>query len=1302
MASVTELRDNGSEVTNVATPIVEPLAAQEIFGNKLGRFGDHYNTSPNSHLYRYLVALCGEAGAGSLKKELLLPRLYQSLQSTQYLNLDRLYGDTLALPRLSSEVYSLDPENQTLTATQWDEVRAKDAEYRERCLTWMRAILEGPTPRGLELAGEAATGVECDVVEQYAYLDALQANQPQITNLTTADTGAGGAVTITFAHVTSNVNNRCLFVAVSAAGSHSVSSITYNGVGLTLVKAENPVGRMVELWRLINPPNGSFNVVVTYNSSAVGVATALTFSNVHQTTPTGTARSTSVVGNDLSLKDQFTIIPSNIGEFVIDAFYISNLVTHSSYNQFVISDHLVGASHFLSIGGRAAAYPATAVQWPLVNAGITTSWSGLGVAIKPATLPVMTGVGVTSSRREFVIIPREPTITESERRRIVRLVDQLKPTDTIATINLGNDLRNARQVRNVASSSNKFLVKKLVTGRTDIVWPPIDPNAGYWIQSGVAVEAPTFAFMDRQESVTHITINTVTASSEHMGRHSLHQRSLFANLAKLRDADHYFQAGHARAKSIAPLNIQQGWVNTSRGEAHDTIVANIHYPIGYFALEGINAKQEDVPDQFWSSVEKDAGQNDSLILDFGTSRPANFLTFELTPKPFDFVIEYDDGSGNWLPVIGKDTNRYSLSMLYMPSMENPWAYFDHHFEKVVTQRIRITFTRRGEAWPLPSSVAFPFSVDIRGLRCMNVIADVNDHTPDVGTDILGNSFATAVIEHTPDAVLPINLVKNPRAEQNTNQWTAYYLSGTGLALNRVTGDAPTDVFNATNSATAFEITGAPTSSALLFYSDASQAVPVFAGETLNLSAYVKRVTANVTTISVNARLFDVNGVYFNEVAIPSASATTGLDAWQRLSGSYVVPANTGFVAVEVLVNTNTSTTTARISGVQITKGATLYNYIDPTPLTYWQSQPNPTKNAVEALYFDLRLSAQPGTMDLLDTLSMDDLEGRTQSDVELYYVNGQIVDEIFVDPVYPGSNMQFYYSFDDEGDWDEKLWIPIPRNYICKKGYHSLPSPQVVRYFKIEFSNLPALPYQPVEYPTMPQVTYREFPTWVVEFFNSTVPVELPPTSLEQIEKIIYEPLDLFKKIDDRMGVSFEQMRQDIEKDHTPEIKSQIEQLLGMQIDQTPQTAIESNINYNSVVMWQRDLMMQLDPTHAAARKVTEPRVGQTDTGFNAELGLPAYIPPLQQSVNDLTETAIDKLLPAMWFPRLCRHGYKIVQGSLDSKIAYSVAIRQVAFHRRNYLLANDEPVYIETLDDSVHILNNDFAIGDSAYFIGL
>lgn len=354
MTTVSEIRATGTIVITPQVAMPEPIRAPETLRNKLGRFTEPaYNVTNDSHLFRFLVALCGDAGAGGLKRELLYPRLQQMLESTHFNDLDRLYGNPLALPRLSAELYSVDPRNEALTQEQWRDVKIKDSQYRARCLIWMRAIIEGPTPRGMELAAEAAIGVECTVVERYKYLE-----------------------------------------------------------------------------------------------------------------------------NTLS------------------------------------------------------------------------------------DLPItMSDIGWTDSRREFVIVPRTPTITQADRRRVARLLDKLRPITTVPTVITSSPLRSVVTVADTASSSDNFYVKRLVSGRTDINWPAVNLAEGYWIESNVTKEAPTFAWMDRSESVTFLTVVTAQASTEHVGGFNSTQRQLFGHLKDSPNRFYEYNALKAYAKTFAPISMTGKWIS---------------------------------------------------------------------------------------------------------------------------------------------------------------------------------------------------------------------------------------------------------------------------------------------------------------------------------------------------------------------------------------------------------------------------------------------------------------------------------------------------------------------------------------------------------------------------------------------------------------------------------------------------------------------------------------------------------------------------------------------------------------------
>jgi hypothetical protein len=904
MATVADLRTNGSVFVAPRREITEPINAPEKLD--VTRFDSPaYNLSQDSHLYKLLAAICGDAGALGLKKELLYTRLQQMLASSHFTDLDRLYGDPLALPRISSELYQVDPKNQALTSEQWADVKRKDSTYRSRCLTWMRAIINGPTLEGMRLAGEAATGYECDVYENYVAQE-----------ITAGDTSYGG----------------------------------------------------------------SFSIPI---------------------------------------------------------------------------------------------------------------------------------VGKTSSRSEIVIIPRAPYITDEEERRIIHLTDRLKPAGTLVTIYQNNPTRFERPVTDIASTSDNFNVLRLVTGRSDISWPAVDPAKGYWITYDTE-EAPTYAFMSRTEAVTYLTIHEATATSWHQGSFNQMQRALFGHLTQTADPYLMFDPDKSFAHTFAPIILSVPWVRSSLDK---TLIVNNYYPVGYFAEPNIDQFPIAQPHFFWASREAMPPLQETLTLNLDLMRAVNFIDFEIANKPIDFVIEYYDGT-DWIPVVMNDDFPVTQSTHYQASETNPWGYFEMHFDAVTTDQIRITFTRREDPFPELTSDLFEWSVDLRNLRLMHIIASPDDYEQDSGTDILGNSFVTALTEFIADYT------------------------------------------------------------------------------------------------------------------------------------------------------------------------------IDGDDETYWESQPNPTQDSVEALYFDLRTGLNLGTQAYLDRFEQDELDGRSQSDMEAFFEDGVVIDEVYIDPITPGIDLHLYYSLDDQADWEEKLWVPVPRNYKLHRGFHALPSPTFVKFMKLEFSNLAAAPYNPIEYPSMLPITYRKYPSWVQDYFRGIYTSRVEASgAVHGIDTFKIDPLEFgFRLPTDEFHTSFRE-RTPTELDDT----NDLEEFVASLVENDPtaeglRARVESQIDFNSSVMWQRDLIGQLDSSRSLSRFVQE-----TGTGWASEISPPDDGPPLVQSAANLEPARVEKTVPSMWFPRKCRHTYQLIKAHREQKVAYFAAIREVGFYRRDYQVEFDEPFYIETLDDDDHIEQNEF-----------
>ena len=122
-------------------------------------------------LYQFIQVLCGDGGAGTLKKEIFLQRLSGALDGIYGSDLDYVFGSIRFLSRVSSETYDHDPLTQELTSEKWDEITTKDAQYRDRIRRFFTACGKGGSPEGIREAVVAATSADCQVMESWRYID---------------------------------------------------------------------------------------------------------------------------------------------------------------------------------------------------------------------------------------------------------------------------------------------------------------------------------------------------------------------------------------------------------------------------------------------------------------------------------------------------------------------------------------------------------------------------------------------------------------------------------------------------------------------------------------------------------------------------------------------------------------------------------------------------------------------------------------------------------------------------------------------------------------------------------------------------------------------------------------------------------------------------------------------------------------------------------------------------------------------------------------------------------------------------
>src|ERR1700758_4862035 len=127
-----------------------PFLPMASTGKLLEAFdGDIYDTSTSTNLYKYLDALVGSSGVGSLINQMFFTNLGNALQTIYFNELDYIFGNMNFLARTSAESYPYNPGTDMLTADQWSEVRVKDAWYRARVKDYFKALQLGGTPDGI-------------------------------------------------------------------------------------------------------------------------------------------------------------------------------------------------------------------------------------------------------------------------------------------------------------------------------------------------------------------------------------------------------------------------------------------------------------------------------------------------------------------------------------------------------------------------------------------------------------------------------------------------------------------------------------------------------------------------------------------------------------------------------------------------------------------------------------------------------------------------------------------------------------------------------------------------------------------------------------------------------------------------------------------------------------------------------------------------------------------------------------------------------------------------------------------------
>lgn len=483
------VNQNGGQVVLSldTTPVIEPIGGPLSIDRLMDRFPETvYNKSRDSHLYRLVSAFCGEAGMGRVRKKALLARLKNEAGLINFNDIDAFYGSVLDFKRLKREIYNYNPEDDALEKEVWDKIHAMDNSYKKRVVLFLQSTRYGNAPRGIELAAEAAAGINVDLVENYRYLFDIVSDDP--LGLTRVG----------------NTENHEEFVLIPQAidNRHNVAqTVTLNFTG---------------------EPDGG-NVILRY----ADLQAQINFGDSAET-----VRNTLIDAYGDILKT-FEIIRNSTGEVVavdeaVSVQFFSeshvNVIRNSDFQyEITINDPNINIFNFSVISAlTGGTNPAATLSFPLNNNFYIATFAGpnpLYINALRRTQPITDDLAPWKMGNTLLI---EPEIE----RNMVKIVDKLRPVNTVMTVKAQTETRINVRANKVQASSERISVNRFVTGKNDVEWPsPGDAASGTFIQGRFVVtdslgnqdvlnlesEATTLAYGARAIPVIYHTIDSVAA-----------------------------------------------------------------------------------------------------------------------------------------------------------------------------------------------------------------------------------------------------------------------------------------------------------------------------------------------------------------------------------------------------------------------------------------------------------------------------------------------------------------------------------------------------------------------------------------------------------------------------------------------------------------------------------------------------------------------------------------------------------------------------------------------------------------------
>lgn len=348
-------------------------------------------------------------------------------------------------------------------------------------------------------------------------------------------------------------------------------------------------------------------------------------------------------------------------------------------------------------------------------------------------------------------------------------------------------------------------------------------------------------------------------------------------------------------------------------------------------------------------------------------------------------------------------------------------------------------------------------------------------------------------------------------------------------------------------------------------------------------------------------------------------------------------------------------------------------------LAGWMSAPQPSPEAVEAMYFDVRSKNRAGAQILT------------------------VLDGLNIAPRTPGVRMQVYYNKEGvkgrtpqtQAEWDHMMWTPINEIYVLRKD-NAIELPESIKaaFVKLEFTNLRPMPFKLPSFPEMPPVEYRRYPTWVEDqFLNTKVRKTVEDWFLQTAQPVQLRVLESLRNPVQEFAFKQRAFLTALAQGQLNDPQAINNGLVDVSSRTFVDPVSASKIYLGSNSDFRGSLVAAIKGDSILGNSVRS-RFDSTNSPLAVEANFTNQrrTVPLVSNVGSqrITDSFAHLAETPMWFNRRCRHLYRIERATFNKK-AYYVGIRSLQFVRNNYTVEHDDKIIEDTFHDDAALELNSF-----------